>query len=321
MKKIERLLVIVLALKNYGRLTARQLADKLEVNIRTIYRDMDALCQMDIPLVAESGKEGGYELLDHYFLPSVSFTQDEVLALAIADKLITETKIPGFSDLVESSFLKIKNIMNEENKRKAKQILGRIVFNLKSMYLQLEDKKYFPLIKTSFLENRILKLTYYFPARRKSQQLMIKPILLNFWSGGWYLYAQSTEDDKIWCYRLDRITHLELSEETFQLPDAENLMEFCWENEIYKEKQIKLSARLKLSLSLYNTVKNDNMFKDSQILEQNDQAIILLTKEILLEYIIEFAFCNYDQSEILGPDSLREKFREILGSLTKKYTS
>ena len=63
MNRTDRLIAIVLLLRSRSKLTARQLAEIFEVSIRTIYRDVDALCQAGIPIAAEMGPEGGYSLL------------------------------------------------------------------------------------------------------------------------------------------------------------------------------------------------------------------------------------------------------------------
>src|SRR5439155_7330050 len=79
--RADRLLSIMLLLQSRGRMTAAELAERLEVSIRTIYRDLEALGMAGIPLYTERGPGGGCELLDGYQTKLNGLTEMEVRAL------------------------------------------------------------------------------------------------------------------------------------------------------------------------------------------------------------------------------------------------
>ena len=83
MNRTDRLLAILLEFQRKGARRAEDLAATFETSKRTIYRDIQALCESGVPVVAQPGV--GYSLVEGYFLPPVSFSVDEATMLRVAD--------------------------------------------------------------------------------------------------------------------------------------------------------------------------------------------------------------------------------------------
>jgi predicted DNA-binding transcriptional regulator YafY len=314
MKKIERLLAEVLALKQNGRMTAAGLADLLEVNIRTIYRDIDALSQIDVPLIAHPGKDGGYEILDDYFLPSISFTKDEVLALSIAKDLILGTEVPGFEPFIQSAFLKIQNIIPGEERKRIEKITRRILFDLKYIDPEMEGKDYFPLIKKAFEEDRCLLVDYYSSRTGEVSRRLITPYILTFTDGVWYLRGKSEDKSFIWWFRLDRIKTLKLSEKSFTLPGEFDKKQLSYSRNIEGEQII----RIKMDKTLFETIKEDVLFKSGAISETGNEIILSICSD-RNNHILEFLFRNWDRAVLLAPEILIVQLKERIENMKKKY--
>ena len=88
MNRTDRLMGILLELQARGDLRAEDLAGTFEVSVRTIYRDVEALCETGVPIVATPGK--GYRLMEGYFLPPLSFTADEAALLLLGGELVRD---------------------------------------------------------------------------------------------------------------------------------------------------------------------------------------------------------------------------------------
>lgn len=89
-KRVSRLTAILTQLQTQRLLTATYLAEKFNVSVRTIYRDMRALEESGVPIIAEEGK--GYSLMEGYRIPPVMFTEAQANALIIAEQLVLKNK-------------------------------------------------------------------------------------------------------------------------------------------------------------------------------------------------------------------------------------
>ena len=88
MNKTDRLFAIILELQARGQCRAEDLAAAFEVNKRTIYRDVQALSEMGVPVVAVPGQ--GYSLMEGYFLPPLRFTTDEATMLSLGSEFVAQ---------------------------------------------------------------------------------------------------------------------------------------------------------------------------------------------------------------------------------------
>src|ERR687897_2699091 len=86
MNRIDRLTAILIQLQTKRVVKAEEIADRFEISLRTVYRDVRALMEAGVPIGSEAGK--GYFIVDGYHLPPVMFTTDEASALMLAGKLV-----------------------------------------------------------------------------------------------------------------------------------------------------------------------------------------------------------------------------------------
>src|SRR5689334_12039342 len=116
MNRIDRLLGIVTMLQSKKYVPAEKIADKFQISVRTVYRDVKALCELGIPVSFEAAR--GYFVVQGYFLPPVSFTSEEANAL-----LLTESLVYGFTDKsiqthYSTALNKIKAVLRSSQKEK-----------------------------------------------------------------------------------------------------------------------------------------------------------------------------------------------------------
>src|SRR3954470_1256928 len=105
---------ILLQLQARGELRAEDLAGTFEVSVRTIYRDVEALCETGVPVVATPGK--GYRLMEGYFLPPLSFTADEAALLLLGGELVRDRVDPLLRAAAEDALRKLASVLPPERR-------------------------------------------------------------------------------------------------------------------------------------------------------------------------------------------------------------
>jgi predicted DNA-binding transcriptional regulator YafY len=108
--RADRLLTLIMLLQKRGRMTAKEIAEKLEISERTVYRDIDALSSVGIPVYSESGRAGGYSLLEHFRTDLTGLTEREVRALFMIN-IPTPLEDLGLSQELRSALLKLSTAL------------------------------------------------------------------------------------------------------------------------------------------------------------------------------------------------------------------
>lgn len=124
--RLARLTAIITQLQSKRLVNASYLAEKHNVSIRTIYRDIRTLEKSGIPIVTEEGK--GYSIMEGYHLPPVLFTEDEANALITVEQMVLNNKDQSFSENVSSAVEKIKSILRYSQKGNADLLSDRVYF-------------------------------------------------------------------------------------------------------------------------------------------------------------------------------------------------
>lgn len=312
MKKMERLVGIIYALKENKRLTAKEIADIFEVGVRTVYRDIDALCQLKIPIQAFEGHDGGYEIDENYFLPSLSLIENEILYLLICLKLGDIIKIPNMKADYQSLKYKLLNILDTDKKEKHMKVLERISFDINRMFLEDYRQDVTEKIVGSFNEYKDLVIEYYSPKKDVCIERKVTPYEIEFFSGGWYLvgYCHLRKAKRV--FRLDRIKDIRKSNDTYS-PSIIN--EYLKRTE---KKSEGVKVTLEMNKRLFQVVKNDNIFSDVKTKDLDDIVVLQFYTD-RLDDIVKFAIRNLGAVKIIEPQECIDKLKQISKNISEIY--
>ena len=221
--KIERLYAITVYLLNHGKTSAAELAKKFEVSVRTVQRDMDALCLAGIPIVAETGASGGYFLTDTFRMDGQMATQEDysfiLTALKGLSSAMNDPKIDGTLE-------KLSALTKADNEN---VILDFSV-------LRESDEKLLQMFQSAIRAKHPVRFTYT-NANNMTRVHTVEPIAVVYRWYAWYLLAYSTVKEDYRMYKLIRMSNTEIVNASFT-KEHETAAKILHENDIKKPQPV-----------------------------------------------------------------------------------
>lgn len=209
--RLTRLTSILTQLQSKSTITAQTIADKHNVSVRTIYRDIKTLEKSGIPIISEPGS--GYSLIQGFNLPPVTLTEDEANSLITAEQLILNNKDSSFVQNYTDAITKIKAVMRENVKHKSELLSERVIFRSKR-------KENFTSNNLSQLQLAITNFTIasivYIAENGNETSRTIEPFALYHTNENWILIAFCQLRNDFRAFRLDRIRRLNISSIQFE---------------------------------------------------------------------------------------------------------
>jgi predicted DNA-binding transcriptional regulator YafY len=220
--RADRLLSILMLLQARGKLTAEQLAAELEVSVRTIYRDLDALSAAGVPVYAERGPGGGCALLDSYRTTLTGLTQDEVRALFMLSIPAPLAEL-GVGQELRAALFKLAAALPASRRGDEERVRRRIHLDSVAWFQTNEPVPYLHTIQRAVWDDRRLDLVYRLPFDARGQW-RVEPYGLVAKASTWYLVC--THGGHIRALRVSHVLDARLVDEPFQRPADFDLAAF-----------------------------------------------------------------------------------------------
>ncbi|MET8286137.1 YafY family protein [Streptomyces sp. NPDC005132] len=212
--KSSRLVSILLLLQTRDRMTAAQLAQELEVSVRTVYRDVESLHAAGVPLYGDAGHAGGYRLLDGYRTRLTGLTAGEAEALFLAGVPGPAAEL-GLGRVLAAARLKVRAALPRELRAHADRISDRFHLDAPGWYADADDIPYLPAVADAVWNGRVLSVLYRRWREPTDVRRRLEPYGLVLKAGRWYVVAGPGPRT----FRVDQILQLDVSEEGFTLPE------------------------------------------------------------------------------------------------------
>ncbi len=284
-----------------GRTTAPELAEKFEVSVRTIYRDVDAISSAGIPIYTTTGRNGGIQFLDGYVLDKSFFSDKEKQEILSGLQSLSAVQYPeiddilrklgaifqiGLTDWIDVDFSRWGSIAENEN----------LLFNQ---------------LKHAILERRKISFEY-FNSSGTNQKHEALPQKLAYKDKSWYLYAFCLLHDDYRLFRLTRIKDLTLTEIYFEDGPKEEHIIFPQPRDIGTIIDLELNFPLEVGYRLYDTL------DDSAIIKHKNGYTVNFTlpeNDWLYDFLMSFG----DKVTIVRPQSIRKKIIEKYRAALEHY--
>jgi predicted DNA-binding transcriptional regulator YafY len=221
----DRLLSILLLLQVHGRLSARELAERLEVSERTIHRDVEALSAAGVPVYAERGRHGGIALLPGYRTDVSGLTAPEARALFVFAGRGTLADL-GLEGELRSALRKLLSVLPEPHRPDAERAGDRVVVDPRAWMRAHEELPRLAAIQDAVWRDRRLRLRYRRPGASEAVERLLDPYGLVAKAGTWYLVAADGGEPRL--YRVSRAEAAEVTDLPAVRPAGLDL-EALWE--------------------------------------------------------------------------------------------
>jgi predicted DNA-binding transcriptional regulator YafY len=200
MRRADRLFQIVQYLRGGRLVTARTLAQRLEVSERTIYRDIADLVGAGVPIEGEAGV--GYVMRAGFDLPPLMFTRDEIVALTVGARLIRTWGGATMAAAAEEALVKINAVLPEEARNRAAEVpVHAISFGAPDP----DTRARIDALEAAAEARERLEITYE-DAEGARTNRVVRPLGLGFWGRVWTLFAWCETRDDFRMFRIDRIS-------------------------------------------------------------------------------------------------------------------
>ena len=224
MNRTDRLLAIVLELQGKGVQRAEDLAATFETSKRTIYRDIEALSEAGVPLVAVPGR--GYSLVEGYFLPPLSFSVDEATMLLLGSDVMAESFDAQYRAAAQAAYRKIAGVLPEPLRADVQRLRESIRFVIPKPVHAPDVSTHLQTLRRAMLDRTTVRFHYHTRNRPEEQPAPpdgsrdADPYGLSHVGNTWYLMAYDHTRGEVRTFRLDRMEGLQVLPRTFTRPEA-----------------------------------------------------------------------------------------------------
>jgi predicted DNA-binding transcriptional regulator YafY len=226
--RASRLVSLLLLLQTRGRMTAQQLADALEVSVRTIYRDVESLSAAGIPLYGDAGPAGGYQLLGGYRTRLTGFTAAEAEALVLAGAPHAAAEL-GLGTVLAAAKLKLSAALPAGLRERAAVVEERFLLDSPGWYSDGDASAHLAAVAEAVWSQRRIEVLYRRWVAPTDVTRTLDPHGIVLKGGRWYLVARTGAQMRT--YRINQILSLSPLEERFERQAAFDLTSY-WQTGI-----------------------------------------------------------------------------------------
>lgn len=214
MNKFDRVVSLLMVLQSRKIVRAQDIANKFEVSLRTVYRDIRTLETAGIPIISEAGI--GYSIMPGYHLPPVMFSKEEASAMITAEKLLEKMADSKTVQYYHSAMLKIKSVLRSDEKDAVNSLSNYIEVYRPPWAAENADIQELQKIFNSILGKTIIEIKYHAAYNKEISTRQIEPVGVFFSHENWYLIAFCRLRDAYRNFRLDRILELHQTKSPYQ---------------------------------------------------------------------------------------------------------
>ncbi|HEY7348605.1 MAG TPA: WYL domain-containing protein [Ktedonobacterales bacterium] len=317
--RADRLLSILLLLQTNHRLTARHLAQRLEVSQRTIHRDMEALGIAGVPITAERGTHGGWSLLEGYRTNLTGLSEPEIQALLLArpSRLLADL---GLRQAADAALIKLLAALPAISRSNAEYARQRLHIDGAGWHEAPEAVPYLLPIQEAIWQERKLQLTYQ-RGDGATVERLADPLGLVAKGSVWYLIA--AVEGELRSYRVSRVQSVQVTEQSFVRPPTFDLAAYWAQSTAdFKANLPRYPATLRADPAIVPSMRHADRYARIEHISPPADTDDWLTLSMRFEE--EHTACEYvlrfgPQVEVIEPPALRQRVIHAAEGIIARY--
>lgn len=317
MNRIDRLAAILIHLQTKRIVKAEEIADRFEISLRTVYRDVKALMEAGVPIGSEAGT--GYFIVDGYHLPPVMFTQEEASAMLLAGKLVEKMTDQSVLRAFESALMKIKSVLNDREKDHLEELQSSVMVHLSTRDQTPPDfpDRFLTELQRSVVQKEMVEIDYYANYNEQLTTRTVEPIGLFYYGASWHLIAWCQLRSDYRDFRADRIKELRQTGKPFQTRNLLSLQEYLKTVTMEHREVEKVVVLFDKSIVRYIGQQKYNYGYVSEEVESEKVRVTFLTGYIrsLARWLLIYG----NMVQIESPDHLNDILVDLVKELESHY--
>lgn len=318
MNRIDRLSAILIQLQSKRVVKAQEIADRFEISLRTVYRDIRALEEAGVPVGAEAGV--GYFLMEGYNLPPVKFSKEEAGAILMASKLAEKQTDHSIRKHLYDALLKIRAALKVEEK----EYLESIENNIEVLHLpETLTKTGFPDnflsdIQSALSQKRVINFDYYANYRAEFTNRDVEPLSLSYYSRHWHLIGYCRLREDLRDFRSDRIMKLRVTDTVFD-PSARKEYKGYFDTVLSGSELKEVVIRFSLKVARFIDEQRYYMgfIESTETPSFVEMKFMVGDITSFAHWLISFS----DQANVISPADLRETVIQLAEKTINIYSS
>jgi predicted DNA-binding transcriptional regulator YafY len=344
MQRFDRILGILLFLRSKQSVSSAKLARHFEVSVRTIYRDLDTLSTLGVPLYTERGRQGGVRLLQGYFLPPLMFTQSEAIALLLGLTLQRSLRAVPFPTEIEMAEKKLLAALPETLRSlltKAEKLVGfektpNDIFHpepasqeppliaIPQEQADLHQSKTISTFFRAILDGNLVLMHYASPYRTHTSEVLMEPLGLLWDRDLWYLVGKQLERKRpLGLWRADRVLQIKPRQPMVTVQNEFDVREYLgrsWLQPAMEQWRDLSPVKIRLSCAQAERLQQDWYYRHAHFEPITEKQVVMTFGEQNPTVVLELLRWLGPGAELIEPGAWRERMREELSQMLAYYT-
>ncbi|TXK83934.1 YafY family transcriptional regulator [Paenibacillus sp. N3.4] len=258
-------------LLNRKRISAKEISERFEVSLRTVYRDVEAINQAGIPVVSYAGASGGYEIMDQYRLDRQFLSLEELQSIITGLKgihaSVGDQEIGNLLD-------KVGALVAKSEQHTVANMNNQLIIDMNPWRKGSEDKEKLNQLRTAIRQQQLVSF-HYTSSQSELSVRTVEPMGIVVKGYSWYLYGFCLLRQDFRIFRLSRLKELEVLTRTFERKKEEiEPLHFCWGKD-------DPSSLITLVLHIQPNVRAqvEDYFKPEDIIVQKDGTLLVTARQ------------------------------------------